>query len=352
MPSQTFAQFCLQAAIAETPTDDGLFLGLSPMDGITDAAFRELITAVPAASTDAPQAQSAVSMCTTEFFRVTDEPTPENAILAHYPEVRRQGRTTSGVLVVPQVMGSDPALVAETAARLVSLGAPGVDLNFGCPVKAVNQKQAGAALIKEPKRIESICQAVRQAIGSRPSLSVKTRLGWEDHQGLAGLAARIEGAGVDWLTVHGRTRRDGYRGEADWRNIGLAQQAVSIPVVANGDLTRMAELKACAEQSACHAFMLGRGVLGRPGLFHQLRGTRPPGQEQALLATILTQYAEALLQQGMRERGIINRVRHWLRLIPIPGPQDTAWAKALTPRTDIRELSELLGGVAIACLTI
>jgi tRNA-dihydrouridine synthase C len=281
-------------------------------------------------------------MCMTEFFRVTDTPTSEEEIVAEYPEVRRGGRTTSGVLVLPQVMGSEPTLVAETAARLVALGAPGIDLNFGCPVKAVNLKQAGAALLKEPERIEAICLAVRGAIGTTASLSVKTRLGWEDNDGLTELAKRIEGAGVDWLTIHGRTRRDGYRGEADWRGIGLARQAVSIPVVANGDLTRMAQLSACAEQSGCHNFMIGRGVLGRPGLFHQLRGARAPGDEPELLAATLQTYAKALLERGMRERGVVNRVRHWLRLIPLPGRGVARWMGELRPRSGAEELLELL----------
>lgn len=344
MPTQTFAQQCFHATVAERPSEDGLFLGLSPMDGITDAAFRELITAVPATGEGrARYVGSAVSMCVTEFFRVTEAPTSEEQIVDEYPEVRRGGRTTSGVLVLPQVMGSEPALVAETAARLIALGAPGVDLNFGCPVKAVNLKQAGAALLKEPERIEAICIAVRRAIGTKGSLSVKTRLGWDDEDdGLAELAKRIEGAGVDWLTIHGRTRRDGYRGEADWHSIGLAQQAVSIPVVANGDLTRMAQLKACAEQSGCRAFMVGRGVLGRPGLFHQLRGGRAPGDEPELLAETLQMYAEALLQRGMRERGVINRVRHWLRLIPIRGPVVSSWIGELSPRSGAEELLEVL----------
>jgi len=343
MASQTFSQQCFQAGVAETPTDDGLFLALSPMDGFTDAVFRELITSVPCAAPDCGRhGGSPVSMCTTEFFRVIDAPPCEETIVAGYPEVRRGGRTRTGVLVVPQVMGSEAALVAETAARLVALGAPGVDLNFGCPVKAVNQKQAGAALLKEPKRIESICRAVRGAIGSGATLSVKTRLGWDGRDALPELAKRIEGAGVDWLTIHGRTRRDGYRGEADWSGIALARTAVSVPVVANGDLTRMAQLGACAQQSGCRAFAIGRGVLGRPGLFHQLRGGRPPGNDHALLAATLQTYAQALLEGGMRERGVVNRVRHWLRLIPLPDQGVTRWARALTPQSDADELRQLL----------
>lgn len=352
MSAQTFAQRCFSAAVGERPGRAGLFLGLAPMDGFTDHVFRELMTSAVTSGAAASQAQSdggghPISLCVTEFFRVTDAVIGESEIIDRYPEVLKGGVTASGVPVIAQVMGNEPQLVAQTAARLASMGAPGVDLNFGCPVKAVNRREAGAALLKDPQRVESICRAVRAAVPGDTAFGVKVRLGWDDDAGLCELARRIEGAGADWLTVHGRTRRDGYRGQADWQAIGRARQAVAIPVVANGDLTRMAQLDACAKQSGCTAFMIGRGVLGRPDIFHQLRGLRAPGDSAELLATTLEAYALALLQDGMRPRGVVNRVRHWLRLIPIATEESRELLSRLGPGTGAEALLDQLASLRL-----
>ncbi|MGD8860983.1 MAG: tRNA-dihydrouridine synthase [Myxococcales bacterium] len=288
--------------VARTPRDPGLFLALAPMDGVTDWVFRELISGL-----------GAVSQCASEFVRITDRPVPAKVLRRHCPELDRGGVTASGVPVYVQLLGGEAEPMAESAALALSLGAPGIDLNFGCPAKTVNRHDGGASLLRAPARIERIVSAVRRIVPADRGLSVKIRTGWDDARDAPVLASAAEAGGADWITIHGRTRCQQYAPPVDWRAIGRAREAVSIPVVANGDLNTIEAVDRCRKESGCDAFMLGRAAMGRPRLFRALRGLEsdaPPSPQR--LRELLRRYCERMLEAGRTERGALNRMKQWL----------------------------------------
>lgn len=291
---------------AATPCDDGLFLALAPMDGITCAVYREVIT-----SDGAPS--SGISLCVTEFVRVTANAVPAGVLRREVPELAAGGFTIAGVPIAVQLLGSNTAAMAETALRAAELGARVVDLNFGCPAKTVNNHDGGASLLRTPCRIEAVVAAVRRAVPEHVPVSAKIRLGWSDASNVAELARAAEQGGATWLTIHARTRAQGYAPPVDWVAIGRAREAITIPVVANGDLCTPEDIEACRQQSGCRGFMIGRAAMADPWLFRRLRGdARGPADRDSLLA-MLHRYALAL-QRGSTSRATLGKLKQWLRL--------------------------------------
>lgn len=298
-----------RAVIAGSPASAGLFLALAPMDGVTDAVYREVIT-------DLDGGRSGVSACVSEFVRVCRDPAPAKVLLAHCPELARGGHTRAGVPVLVQLLGGDPAALAATAALAARLGAPGVDLNFGCPAKTVNNHDGGAALLRCPARIYGIVAAVRDAVPAALPVSVKIRVGWDSSEGIEEIAAAVRGGGASWLTVHARTRTQGYAPPVEWPAIGRARASCGLPTVANGDLLAVADVAACAAQSGCSAFMIGRGSMVDPWLFARLRGWRAEDRGDAgvaALAALWRDYHERLRAAGVSPGRALCRVKQWLR---------------------------------------
>jgi tRNA-dihydrouridine synthase C len=204
--------------------------------------------------------------------------------------------------------------MAESALRAAQLGAPGIDVNFGCPAKTVNNHDGGATILRSPQRVATIVGAMRRAVPESIPISVKIRLGWDCADRVEEIAKAAEDGGAAWLTVHARTRLQLYRPPVDWAGIGRARAAVSIPVVANGDLNTVADVQACAAASGCSAFMIGRGAMARPMLFRQLRGEAEPDLDLPWLAQLLLRYADDLLGSGAPPGATLGRVKQWLRL--------------------------------------
>ena len=175
-------------------------LFLAPMEGLADALMRELLTRV-----------GGYDLCVTEFVRVTDTLLPERTFLRLSPELENGGKTSSGVPVRVQLLGNDPAALSENAAKVAELGAPGVDLNFGCPAPTVNRHRGGAVLLEEPEVIRAIVGAVRRAVPADVPVTAKMRLGLNDTGRALECAQAIEAAGADELIVHARTKVDAYR---------------------------------------------------------------------------------------------------------------------------------------------
>ncbi len=293
--------------VATRPDAPGLFMALAPMDGVTDWVYRDLLT-------DLGAGRSGISLCVSEFVRVTNGCVPPHVLRRHCPEIDSGGRTRSGVEVFVQLLGGKPGPMADTAALAAELGAPGIDINFGCPAKTVNNHDGGAAILKTPARVESIVAAVRAAVPTHVPVSVKIRLGWDSAEPLADIAVAAEAGGGDWLTVHARTRLQLYRPPVHWAELARAREATRFPVVANGDLNAVDDLKRCAEASGCHAFMIGRGSMGRPWLFRQARGHAEPDFDRARFVALLGDYARRLLAAGAPERAALGRLKQWLRL--------------------------------------
>ena len=215
-----------------------------------------------------------------------------------------------------QLLGGEPGPMAESAALAARLGARGIDINFGCPAKTVNNHDGGASILRAPCRIEGIVSAVRKAVPAEIPVTAKVRLGWESAEHLAEIAKNAEAGGAAWLTVHARTRVQLYRPPVDWAALARAREAVSIPVVGNGDIVTVGDLQRCAAQSGCHAFMIGRGSMGRPWLFRQVRGLEAQGADVDLprYRELLCEYVARLLAAGASERGALGRLKQWLRL--------------------------------------
>jgi tRNA-dihydrouridine synthase C len=309
------------------------------MEGVTDGPLRALLCGIAGGA-------SGISQCVTEFVRVTQEPVSAATLLRLCPELRSGGHTPTGVPVFVQLLGGNAAALAASAALAADLGAVGIDLNFGCPAKIVNGHDGGAVLLKTPCRVETIVGAVRGAVPARIPVTAKVRLGWADPAGLPEVARAAEAGGASWLTVHARTREQGYAPPVDWRAVASAREAVRIPVVANGDVFDAAGLARCAAESGCHDFMIGRGVLATPDLFRRVRGL-PPVDDPDLVASSILAYAHALTQEGIPSRSVLGRVKQWLRLGAVAHPVVRARFDLAKTCQELRDALAIVGDQAL-----
>lgn len=238
-------------------------LSLAPMEGVMDFVFRDLITEL-----------GGVDQVTTEFIRVTHNLHPSKVFYRYAPELHTGSKTRNGTPLFVQLLGGQPEPMAMNAARAAELGAVGIDLNFGCPAKTVNRHDGGASLLRFPQRLFDITQAVRDAVPSHIPVTTKMRLGFEDTSLCLENAQALAEAGSEVLTVHCRTKVQGYKPPAHWEWIQPIKEKIKIPVVANGDITDLASLSKCHEITGCDRFMLGRAALKNPRIFSELRQRR------------------------------------------------------------------------------
>ncbi len=225
------------------------------MEGVTDAPMRSLLGEL-----------GAFDLAVSEFIRVSHEIPPAKVFLKHVPELKTGCRTAQGMPVAIQILGGDPGRMAQSALVAVSLGALAIDINFGCPAPTVNRHDGGATLLKYPSRIESIVAAVRGAVPSHLPVSAKLRLGWDCRDSIDENAEAAASGGASWITIHGRTRIQGYAPPAYWEPIGRVRARLKIPVIANGEIFSLEDFKRCREVTGSEHFMLGRGALGDPQL--------------------------------------------------------------------------------------
>jgi tRNA-dihydrouridine synthase C len=315
---------------ARTPLEPGLFLSLAPMDGVTDWVHRELASEL-----------GGVSQCVSEFVRVTDRAPPARVFLRDVPELARGGHTRAGVPVFVQILGGDPEAMGEAGRTAAELGAPGVDINFGCPAKRVNNHDGGASILRSCARVETITRAVRDAVPPEVPVTVKVRLGYADSERIVEIAQAAERGGASWLTIHGRTKAQMYAPPVDYAAIGRARAAVSIPVVANGDITSPERLSLCRAESGARAFMVGRGALARPLLFRALRGEQPIEGIEAVCAALL-RYEALMANGGFTPEGRLRRIKQWLGL-------GTPFAPALRPLWDALKVQHELSAALQLC---
>jgi len=169
-----------------------------------------------------------------------------------------------------QIMGADPQMMAQAARFNVDNGAQIIDINMGCPAKKVCNVAAGSALLQNEKLVGEILDAVVNEVSEVP-VTLKIRTGWDQKSRNGITIGKIaEAAGIQALAVHGRTRADGYRGEAEYETIAQIKQAISIPVIANGDITTPEKAKQVLDATGVDAIMIGRAAQGRPWIFREI----------------------------------------------------------------------------------
>lgn len=273
---------------------------LAPMEGLLDHVLRDTLTKV-----------GGIDACVTEFVRITNTLLPVERFERVVPELRNRSRTPSGVPVRVQILGSDPVCMAENAAHIASLGAAGIDINFGCPAKLVNRHGGGAALLKEPELMRTIVRTVRQAVPAATPVTAKMRLGFDTPDGALACAAALVDGGAAELVVHARTRADGYRPPAYWEWIARIREHVGVPVIANGEVWTVDDAQRCLAVSGCDDLMIGRGAVANPALALMIRGQRAAGLPWPEVEHLLGHFWLAIGRQ-LPERYRHGRLKQWL----------------------------------------
>lgn len=279
---------------------------LAPMEGVLDHLMRDLLTQV-----------GGYDLCVTEFVRVVDKVISDRAFYRYCPELTDAGvygsRTKSGTPVRVQLLGQYPEYMAENAAKVIELGSSGIDINFGCPAKTVNKSRGGAILLKDPDNLYQIVKAIREAVPGDAVVSAKIRLGYEDKSLAIENAQAVEAAGANELTVHARTKLEGYKPPAHWHWIAKIKNEISIPVIANGDIWSLDDAQKCREVTGCKDIMVGRGALTIPNLGRVIK------RENAVMAwhnvqALLLAYTE-FETRGDKSKYFPNRIKQWLKYL-------------------------------------
>lgn len=309
-------------------------LALAPMEGLVDDVLRDVLTRV-----------GGIDWCVTEFIRVNDSLLPASCFHRVAPELRQGSRTRAGTPMRVQLLGSDPQRLAENAALACTLGAPAIDLNFGCPARTVNRSRGGAVLLQEPELLHAIVQAVRAAVPAAIPVTAKMRLGYE-HTDLALDCARaLAGGGAAMIVVHARTKTDGYRPPAHWEWIPRVQAVVSVPVFANGEIWSVSDWRRCRAISGAADFMLGRGLVAMPDLALQIMAAHsgreyvPMGWPE-LKPMVMDFWNQ--VRARLSPKSAPGRLKQWLVWLARNYPEAAALFAAVRRETDCARIDAIL----------
>ncbi len=277
---------------------------LAPMAGITDLPFRRIA------------ARFGAGLVTSEMIASADLVNGRVGT-AHKAEID----PAAGIASI-QIAGREADLMAEAARRAEGNGAEIIDINMGCPAKKVTTGYSGSALMREPDHALSLIEAVVGAV--KAPVTLKMRLGWDDDQlNAADIAVRAEAAGIQLITIHGRTRCQFYKGEANWRAIRPVKEAVNVPVIANGDIIDVVTAREALDHSGADGVMIGRGAQGAPWVPAEIAAglegrvfAAPTGNERTGL---MVEHYEAMLSFYGIDLGVRVARKHlgwWLERIP------------------------------------
>lgn len=284
-------------------------LFLAPMEGVVDWVMRDTLTSI-----------GGIDQCVTEFLRVTDKLLPDELFFKNCPELKTKSKTRSGIPVFLQLLGGQAEPLAANARRASELGALGIDLNFGCPAKTVNRHDGGAALLKSCDRVFTIVDTVRKAVPQDTPVTAKIRLGFEDPSHCIEIAQAVEAAHADALTVHCRTKTDGYKPPAYWEWIPKIKEKTKIKIIANGEIWTAEDFHRCAEVTQCDHFMIGRGVLSNPFIFKKIKqsliGPAPTASTWSDIKPLLIPFYEASTVH-VSENFAVSRTKQWLKALSL-----------------------------------
>ncbi|MDO5059158.1 MAG: tRNA-dihydrouridine synthase [Neisseria sp.] len=283
-------------------------LVLAPMQGLTDAPMRDLLTRI-----------GGFDECVSEFVRITHTVHSRGTWLKYAPEIAEGNRTPSGVPCTVQLLGSDAENMAVNALEAVRFGVDKIDLNFGCPAPTVNKHQGGAVLLKEPERVFQIVKTLREALPEDIPLTGKMRLGYEDKTLALENACAIAEGGACALTVHARTKVEGYEPPAHWIWVRKIAEAVQIPVTANGDVFTLDDYIGIRRESGCDSVMIGRGAVMRPDLARQIkqyeRGEAVQEMPFSEIAEWMRLFFELCVAREDQNKYSVARLKQWLGML-------------------------------------
>lgn len=303
------------------------------MAGFTDRIFRELCK------------EQGADVMVTEFVMANKFLDPRGErdaweIVDFTPQQRPMG---------VQIFGSEPGKMAEAARRIVDRLEPDfIDINYGCPAPKVVDNAAGSSLLRDPCRLQSVARAVCEAVSTAVPVTAKIRIGWDATSvNAVENSLRLEEAGIEAIAVHGRTKQQGYSGEADWDVIHAVADAVAVPVIGNGSVRVAADVQRVKEAGKVRGLMIGRAALGNPWIFREIKHTLltgealpPPTIEERW--AVMIRYCEQLTAHRERAQSDrINWMRSRLKAFAKNFPGSKAMRRELETVTSVAELKEL-----------
>lgn len=310
-------------------------IALAPMEGLVDEILRELLTEV-----------GGIDWCVSEFVRVSERLLPRASFRKLAPELDSGWRTPSGTPMRLQLLGSDPLCLADNAALAASLGAPVVDLNFGCPAKTVNKSRGGAVLLREPELLHAIVREVRRSLPAAVPVTAKMRLGYDSPDGALDCARALVEGGASMLVVHARTKLDGYKPPAHWEWVARVQEVVDVPVYANGEIWTVDDWRRCREISGARNIMLGRGLVSRPDLARQIATAAAGGEIEPLgwaeLQPLLQRFWHRA-RAKIAPRYAPGRFKQWLAMLTRSYPEAQQLFDSIRRDSDCTRLDALFG---------
>jgi tRNA-dihydrouridine synthase C len=297
------------------PMNSQIKIHLAPMEGVVDFVLRDLLTA-----------QGGIDICVTEFIRVTEHLHSPPVLYRYAPELKMNSHTRSGTPLFVQFLGGHATPLAENAAQAAELGAYGIDLNFGCPAKTVNRHDGGASLLKTPERIFKIVSEVRKAVPNHIPVTAKMRLGFEDPSHCFDNAQAINDASANWVTIHCRTKTDGYRPPAYWEWVPQIKEKIQIPIVANGEIWTVEDFWRCQEICQTERTMIGRGLVANPLLANQVKVSVADKESSATktnwpeISKLLPQFFSAC-SDDKSPHFAQARTKQWLKALSLRHPE-------------------------------